>query len=98
MKGRGGGWKEGAPPFQEVQLRGRQGVTAGLTPPSGAGRINAYSRKVMGCRSSVVEHLLGKEEAMGSNPIGSSSPPNECQRRGLRFPFSAVKAGLFRRH
>ena len=28
----------------------------------------------MGCCSSVVEHVLGKDGVMGSNPISSSSP------------------------
>jgi hypothetical protein len=28
----------------------------------------------LGSRSSVVEHFLGKEEAMGSIPIASSAP------------------------
>ena len=29
-------------------------------------------KRIRCCRSSVVEHLLGKEEVMGSSPIGSS--------------------------
>ena len=33
----------------------------------------ARGTELMGWRSSVVEHLLGKEEVMGSSPIASST-------------------------
>ena len=49
-----------------------------------------FSGDVSGCPSSGVEHFLGKEEVVGSNPMGSSS---FAPRRPL-FSAAGVDAGL----
>ena len=48
-------------------------------PPAGPG----------GCCSSVVEHFLGKEEAMGSSPISSSNTSRSTQQPSREAPAGA---------
>ena len=50
-------------------------------PPAGPG----------GCCSSVVEHFLGKEEAMGSSPISSSNTSRSTQQPSREAPAGAPR-------